>query len=155
MAVYSLYIISKSGSLLYQKDFNVVNSPISKHNTNDYLVIASTLHGVHAIASKLTPKEAMGNYERSRLPSNSNRYGLQCIRTDRFNICVYQSTTGLKIILITSKDLSDLSVLQLQSKLYEYYTDFVLKNPFYRLEMPIRLKLFDDKVQSVVTSHNV
>ncbi|QPG74299.1 hypothetical protein FOA43_001625 [Brettanomyces nanus] len=155
MSVYSLYVISKSGSLLYQKDFRVPNSPVAKQNSNDYLVIASTLHGVHAIASKLTPKEAMNNYEKSRLPTNSNKYGLHCITTELFNVCVFQSATGLKIILMTSKDLSESKLLQLQDKLYEYYTDYVLKSPFYRLEMPIRMKSFDDKVLSVVTSYNV
>ena len=28
-------------------------------------------------------------------------------------------------------------------RLYNLYTDFVLKNPFYELDMPIRCELFD------------
>lgn len=154
MPIYSFYLISKSGSLLYQKDFHSQNSPISKQNSNDYLVIASTLHGVHAIASKLTPEEAMGNYEKSRLPTNSNRFGLQCITTAKFKIFIHQTTTGLKLILFTSNDVSLIQATQLQGQLYKSYTDYVLKNPFYRLDMPIRFRLFDDKVLTVVTGYN-
>ncbi|KAG0668576.1 hypothetical protein C6P40_005082, partial [Pichia californica] len=61
MAIYSLYIISKSGSLLYQRDFKTPNSPIKKQNSNDYLIIASNLHGIHTIAAKLTPSAAKPN----------------------------------------------------------------------------------------------
>ncbi len=32
-------------------------------------------------------------------------------------------------------------------KIYELYADYVLKNPFYSLEMPIRCELFDQNLQ--------
>lgn len=31
----------------------------------------------------------------------------------------------------------------LLKQIYELYTDYVLKNPFYEMEMPIRCELFD------------
>lgn len=36
---------------------------------------------------------------------------------------------------------------QLLRKIYELYADYVLKNPFYSLEMPIRCELFDSNLQ--------
>lgn len=39
---------------------------------------------------------------------------------------------------------------QLLRKIYELYADFVLKNPFYSLEMPIRCELFDTNLQSLL-----
>lgn len=33
---------------------------------------------------------------------------------------------------------------------YELYTDFVLKNPFYEMEMPIRCELFDLSLSQAV-----
>lgn len=36
-------------------------------------------------------------------------------------------------------------------QVYELYTDFVLKNPFYELEMPIRCDLFDLAIESFVS----
>lgn len=32
-------------------------------------------------------------------------------------------------------------------RIYELYSDYVLKNPFYSLEMPIRCELFDTNLQ--------
>ena len=34
--------------------------------------------------------------------------------------------------------------------IYELYTDFVLKNPFYEMEMPIRCELFDLNLAQVI-----
>lgn len=39
---------------------------------------------------------------------------------------------------------------QLLKKIYELYTDFALKNPFYSLEMPIRCELFDTNLQALL-----
>lgn len=39
---------------------------------------------------------------------------------------------------------------QLLKKIYELYADYVLKNPFYSLEMPIRCELFDANLQSLL-----
>lgn len=39
---------------------------------------------------------------------------------------------------------------QLLRKIYELYADYVLKNPFYSLEMPIRCELFDINLQSLL-----
>lgn len=32
-------------------------------------------------------------------------------------------------------------------RIYEIYSDYALKNPFYSLEMPIRCELFDGSLQ--------
>lgn len=34
--------------------------------------------------------------------------------------------------------------------MYELYSDFALKNPFYSLEMPIRCELFDTNLQALL-----
>lgn len=45
---------------------------------------------------------------------------------------------------------TQLGVDQLLKKIYELYADYVLKNPFYSLEMPIRCELFDTNLQSLL-----
>lgn len=35
-------------------------------------------------------------------------------------------------------------------RIYELYADYVLKNPFYSLDMPIRCELFDTNLQALV-----
>lgn len=39
---------------------------------------------------------------------------------------------------------------QFLRKIYELYSDYVLKNPFYSLEMPIRCELFDANLQGLL-----
>lgn len=38
----------------------------------------------------------------------------------------------------------------LLKRIYELYSDYVLKNPFYSLEMPIRCELFDTNLQALL-----
>lgn len=35
-------------------------------------------------------------------------------------------------------------------KIYELYADYVLKNPFYALDMPIRCELFDQNLHALL-----
>jgi len=38
----------------------------------------------------------------------------------------------------------------LLKRIYEMYSDYVLKNPFYSLEMPIRCESFDTNLQQLL-----
>ena len=46
-------------------------------------------------------------------------------------------TVGIKFIVVT--DHRQNKVEELLHKIYELYADYVLKNPFYSLDMPIKL----------------
>ncbi|KAK6890707.1 Trafficking protein particle complex subunit 23 [Candida tropicalis] len=108
MKAYSLLILNKAGGLIYQ---NELSPGLSKLTANDYLVLAGTLHGVHAIGSRLTSSIHTGSsksnteeYNSSQnsivlntgkaVSPNSNRSGLQRIETDLFNLCIFQSVSG-------------------------------------------------------------
>lgn len=39
--------------------------------------------------------------------------------------------------------------------IYELYTDYVLKNPFYEMEMPIRCELFDLNLSQAIQKEHV
>jgi len=51
--------------------------------------------------------------------------------------CFVILTTGIKFIVVT--DHRQGKVEELLHKIYELYADYVLKNPFYSLDMPIKL----------------
>lgn len=198
MKVYAIYILNKAGGLIYQND---INPGLNKLSANDYLVLAGTIHGVHAIASKLKPTE----FEPSSKPfsgekeipiessatfsssisvrdstinndvvngrwnnPNTNNTGLRSIETDLFNVYVFQSLTGIKFILITSPNPIVHNVASLNLKInkgelnrqfdlakeifhniYVTYSDYVMKDPFYSLEMPIKNNLFDSKIREL------
>lgn len=50
--------------------------------------------------------------------------------------------TGIKFIVLADPRQSGIDGLL--RKIYEIYSDFALKNPFYSLEMPIRCELIVD-----------
>ncbi|XP_041613194.1 trafficking protein particle complex subunit 4-like isoform X4 [Vulpes lagopus] len=53
--------------------------------------------------------------------------------------------TGIKFAVLANPRQAGIdSLLQ---KIYEIYSDFALKNPFYSLEMPIRCELFDQNLE--------
>ena len=94
---------------------------------------------VHVITAKISPV--------------LNSSGLEVLETDSFRLQCLQTLTGkhsfhvsgliegTKFLLITEPRQANVdSVLR---RIYELYADYVMKNPFYQLEMPIRCEEFD------------
>ncbi|KAI4200574.1 MAG: hypothetical protein LQ350_003821 [Teloschistes chrysophthalmus] len=133
--VYALIIINKAGGLIYNRDFS---SPLSKLSSNDYLVLAGTFHGVHAITRSLTPSPITTVIPRSSLT------GLEVLETTNFRLTCSQTATGVKFLLFTEPQQPNCDAIV--GKLYELYADYVMKNPFYALEMPVRCEEFDRRL---------
>lgn len=252
MVVEALLIINKSGGLIYHKNFAKDNSNTTL-NSNDYLILASTLHSVFAISSQITPKalqisHSNINYNIPYYPyvgvnktsgnstnnnkkfgsfkgddyfkepfSSWNKSGLRQLTTDKFTLYLYQTMTGLKFIVISnnvpmlsqstsskinnnksnlpnnksnntyggskngniasnpitsnlynvgaqinkninSMDINNTNQYNIGSqiadnllrKAYCIYSDYVMKDPFYSLEMPIKSELFDSKITELI-----
>lgn len=126
----SLYIINKSGGLIYQKSFSE-QAPV---DLNDRLRIASIWHSVSAIACQVSPV--------------SNCSGINLLEADTFDLHCFQTATGTKFCLIVEPRTQNIPAFL--NKLYELYSDYVLKNPFYEVEMPIRCELFDQYTEAAV-----
>ncbi|KAF8929003.1 Sybindin-like family-domain-containing protein [Dissophora ornata] len=122
--IFSIYIINKAGGLVYNKDYS---EGLSKLTSNEYLVLAGTFHGVHAITSKISP-----------VPGSS---GIEMLETDTFRIHCFQTLTGTKFLLVA--DPQQPSIDHTMKKIYEVYSDYCVKNPFQNPEMPIRSEQFD------------
>ncbi|BCS30071.1 uncharacterized protein APUU_80374S [Aspergillus puulaauensis] len=183
MPVYSLIIINKAGGLIYQREFH---PGLHKLSTNDYLVLAGTFHGVHAITRSITPKipnpsatpTPTSNSQQTSTPSNpstptpgagttpnsssglppphassasisNSTYpnpsipisGLDMLETDKFRLTCFQTLTGTKFLLFTDPLMENVDVVM--KGVYEIYADYVMKNPFYQIEMPVRCERFD------------
>ncbi|KAI2951565.1 hypothetical protein CBS147343_8264 [Aspergillus niger] len=154
------------------------NGRLRKLSTNDYLVLAGTFHGVHAITRSITPKLPLApaaalatTPTTATTPSPSNvvspsatsstptsstasysypnpgvpATGLECLETDKFRLTCFQTLTGTKFLLFTDPLMANIEVVM--KKIYELYADFVMKNPFYQLEMPVRCEAFDRNLQ--------
>ncbi|KAJ6134705.1 Sybindin-like family protein [Penicillium sp. IBT 18751x] len=155
MAVFSLIIINKAGGLIYQREFQ---AGLRKLSTNDYLVLAGTFHGVHAITRSITPKIPLAPTTNSPAASSpgtstpatsSYTYpnpgasvsGLEYLETDKFRLTCFQTLTGTKFLLFTDPMTGNVETII--NKIYDLYADYVMKNPFYQLEMPVRCEAFD------------
>ncbi|XP_017915183.1 PREDICTED: trafficking protein particle complex subunit 4 isoform X2 [Capra hircus] len=59
--------------------------------------------------------------------------------------CWLRCSTRIKFVVLA--DPRQAGIDSLLRKIYEIYSDFALKNPFYSLEMPIRCELFDQNLK--------
>ncbi|ORY79460.1 Sybindin-like protein [Protomyces lactucae-debilis] len=130
--IHSLYIINKAGGLIFQADYA---AGLTKLSANDYLILAGTFHGVHAISSQISPVAGSS--------------GIEVLETETFRLQCFQTLTGIKFLLFTEPRQTHPD--QLLHRIYELYADYVMKNPFYQLEMPIRCHLFDKTITSFCT----
>ncbi|MBW0478670.1 hypothetical protein O181_018385 [Austropuccinia psidii MF-1] len=131
---FSLWIVNKAGGLIYHKTY--VEGLLPNLGSNDYLMLAGTFHGIHAITSKLSPTHPSGG-------------GIETVEAETFKISCFQTLTGTKFIIFTSPSHSSPS--KLLAKIYEVYAD-LLKDPFYTAENPIRNENFDRRCQLLCTA---
>lgn len=135
MTVYSLMIVNKAGGLIYQCDFE--KSIHNKLSSNEYLVIASTFQSIHAISTQIHPDPT----------------GIRVIEASNWKFFLLETPTGIKFILTTDRTFSEsYTEKSIMTRIYELYCDYVLKNPFYTLEMPIKCSLFDFQLNKYVQS---
>ncbi|GAA5830266.1 hypothetical protein JCM3766R1_002847 [Sporobolomyces carnicolor] len=127
---FGLWIINKAGGLIYSKTYA---DGLSQLNSNDYLILASTFHSIHAIAARISP-----------VPGSS---GVETIEAETFKMSCFQTPTGIKFVLLTTPSHPNPGVVL--KRVYECYAD-QLKDPFYTVEMPIRSEQFDQKMAAAV-----
>eukprot|EP00035_Acanthoeca_spectabilis_P023058 m.447414 g.447414 ORF g.447414 m.447414 type:complete len:148 (+) comp19512_c0_seq1:179-622(+) len=130
MVVFTVMVMNKAGSLLFVQDY----AEIPKLPANERIMLASTFHGLSAIAGQLSP--------------GTDNSGIQILESDTFKLQSFMSLTGMNFLVMASLDQT--GVEQLLKKIYLLYADYVLKNPFYSLDMPIRCALFDKKLSNLV-----
>ncbi|KAI3027187.1 hypothetical protein CBS147345_2420 [Aspergillus niger] len=94
-----------------------------------------------ATSSTPTSSTASYSYPNPGVPAT----GLECLETDKFRLTCFQTLTGTKFLLFTDPLMANIEVVM--KKIYELYADFVMKNPFYQLEMPVRCEAFDRNLQ--------
>ncbi len=119
--------------------------------SNEYLVLAGTLHGIHAITSRLSPT---GSSSGAHVISGES-FKMNILLTATGTVRAFPSTIshlmnriGTKFVLLTSLvEPTAESVLQ---KVYEIYADAVMKNPFHTPEMPIRSEGFDTRITALL-----
>ncbi|KAK8126247.1 sybindin-like family protein [Apiospora kogelbergensis] len=159
--VIALLIINKAGGLIYNRTFG---EGLNQLNSNDYLVLAGTFHGPPtttpsssistkpAAASEAAAARAEAGKE-GPLPSRPEPpSGLEVMETENFRLQCFNTQTGTKFLLFTDTMQANVDVAM--RKVYDLYADYVMKNPFYQLEMPVRCDMFDRKLNSYIREIN-
>lgn len=152
--LYLLLIINKAGGLIYHHAFSHAENPLAKLSSNEYLVLAGMLHGIHAISTRLSPTATSGR------PNLHQRYiiilimllgnrGLEEMTTPQFTLHTHTTPTGLKFIVLTNPSSQRLRVDTCLRQVQKSFGDFACKNPFWSLDMPIRCELFDLAVEKL------
>mmetsp|Transcript_23633 Transcript_23633/g.41883 ORF Transcript_23633/g.41883 Transcript_23633/m.41883 type:complete len:133 (+) Transcript_23633:2992-3390(+) len=131
--VYSFFIINRFGSLLFDR---IVRSSSSSSDENYRIMMSSTLHSLHAISAILTPE-------------GMSREGLSVINAQLFKLTVFQTPTGMKLCLVGEATQTDAE--SLLRRAYEVYADFVMKNPLYVNDQPIRFEAFEREIDRIFT----
>jgi hypothetical protein len=123
MVLYSLFIVNKSGSLLFSQE---LHASVPRMSANEAIRIGSTFHSMHAIAAQISPVAGCR--------------GIESLDTDRFTLHCFLTLTGLKFFVVAELGTPDLPAVL--HSVYELYADYVLKDPFYESDQPIRCELF-------------
>ena len=159
MGLLSVYINNKAGGLIYQKVRS--HTPITPHrppahfselrdhtqdfsphaaklDVNVHLRLASTFDSLALILKQLSPVRGSSRME--------------LLEADGFVLQSFDTPTGLKFFVTADPDSKRLDEVLIRT--YELYSDFVLKDPFYELEMPIRCESFDQKLQKLADDYH-
>ena len=122
--LYSMYIMNKAGSLLFQKDFSAAMKPMK---TNEKIMLSGLFHGLCAFAGQLSP--------------TSDSSGIALMHADTFQLQRLTTLTGMQFIVLADPHHSRLR--EFLERVYQLYADYALKNPFHAMDMPIRSELFE------------
>mmetsp|Transcript_38727 Transcript_38727/g.115095 ORF Transcript_38727/g.115095 Transcript_38727/m.115095 type:complete len:124 (-) Transcript_38727:50-421(-) len=80
--VMSMYVVNKSGGLVFTKDF----AEVARVDLNDSLRLASIWHSLHAIAAQLSPISGCS--------------GIELLEADEFDLHCLEAPTGTKFLLV-------------------------------------------------------
>lgn len=138
--MYSLFVTNKHGSLVYQRNF----SSSVRLSANDEIRLASTFHSLSAISTELCPVPPPNLGSLSFLKPS----GITAVEASDFKLVCLETITGLKLILVSEPGSCQPSEVYLR-RVHELYADYVLKNPFYELDMPVRCERFDREIDKL------
>lgn len=170
MSLHHFFIVNNSGGLIYYLPWHT-KSPL---NGNDSLRIASTFHSLYEIASQLDPNKDEGdgqgtgdnNNNNNAIPSASmlsrsssvgelisisgmKTNGMTELETATFSFRCFQSLTGAKFFATGDYAAAKETLDSYLKNVYELYAEWVMKDPFYELDMPIRVEKFESRLQSL------
>ena len=131
MPIHTILVLNRSGGLVYCKSF----VPHPKLKPNDWIRVSGIFHGMSTVIKQLSPFSQRND-------------GIVSMEDDTFQLHCYHSLTGLKFIVSASPQTQHLP--RLLKDIYGLYCDYVMKDPFHRLEQPIKSNKFIQHLDNLV-----
>ena len=78
--------------------------------------------------------------------------GMETLEADGFVLQSFDTATGLKFFVTAEPDSTRLD--QVLKEVYVLYSDYVLKNPFYEMDMPINCERFTQKLEKLAEDYH-
>lgn len=72
------------------------------------------------------------------------------MESDLMKIVCFQTLTKLKFIFVVDQITSITECETMFKKIYDIYSDYISKNPFYELDMPIRVETFENELIKLI-----
>lgn len=130
--IIAIYIISSNGSLIFD-----YHSQPSNLNTDKNIVLASLFYACYANSEQIGL--GLANSEQPTIVPRS--LGIKTLEAENFRLDCFETLTKVKFVVISDLSLGGPSTTsnkqELLRRLYDIYADYVMKNPFYTLNMPI------------------
>lgn len=150
--IVAIYIISSNGSLIFD-----YHSQPSKLNADKNIVLASLFYACYANSEQIGLGLVGGGGDPNFLTPQS--LGIKTLEAENFRLDCFETLTKVKFVIISDLSLGTLQGTankhELLKRIYELYADFVMKNPFYTLNMPINsdnCSLFKSNLEQSLTS---
>lgn len=130
--IIAIYIISSNGSLIFD-----YHSQPSNLNTDKNIVLASLFYACYANSEQIGM--GLANHEfAAYVPLSA---GIKTLEAENFRLDCFETLTKVKFVVISDLSLgtspTNANKQELLRRIYELYADYVMKNPFYTLNMPI------------------
>lgn len=169
MTIHSLYVFSRRGTCLYYKEWNRPRSTLADTPSEDRKLMFGLYFSLKQLAQKMSPapcvisRRPCSPFRLARLDSipimcvcayavvvcSDAPGGLKRVLSSSYAIHSYESPTGYKLLLTTSREVPDL-----RTTLAKMYTDlflsYVILNPLYPMGAEITCPLFVAAVDAFV-----
>ena len=95
--------------------------------------------------------QEIANQVSTKRPVSANACGIEMLEAPTFVLQAFRTVTGALFFLTAEPHTPNLKPLL--QEIYKVYSDFVMKNPFHQLDMPIRSQLFDIHLDQLIQRH--